>query len=54
MVTYRFTAVSYTHLKAKIAYPLIVKPINLGSSVGIMIAHNEDVYKRQDIRKLLC
>ena len=29
-------------IKAKIAYPLIVKPINLGSSVGIMIAHNDE------------
>lgn len=29
-------------IENKIGYPLIVKPINLGSSVGIKIAHNRD------------
>ncbi len=29
-------------IKDRIGYPLIVKPINLGSSVGISIAHNDE------------
>ena len=28
--------------EAKIGYPVIVKPVNLGSSVGISVAHNAD------------
>ena len=30
------------NIKQKIGYPLIVKPINLGSSVGIKLAHNDE------------
>lgn len=29
-------------IEGKIAYPVIVKPVNLGSSVGIKIAHNRE------------
>lgn len=30
------------NLKTRIGFPLIVKPINLGSSVGITLAHNDE------------
>ena len=35
-------AAAYGKVENRIAYPVIVKPVNLGSSVGIKVARNQE------------
>lgn len=39
-------AETVTRLAEKIGFPMIIKPMNLGSSVGISLAHNEEMLKQ--------